>query len=237
MLGTTLKRSTAFHPQTDGQIEVVNRCLETYLRCFVADTPKKWVTWLPWAEYWCNTSFHTSTKTTPFRVMYGRDTPHLLYYGSAKRPVSTIDEYLTKRDQVLQELRACLFKEQKTMKTVADAHSRDVNFEVGNWVYLNLRPYRQRTVARRKNEKLAPMYFGPFEVLEKIGQVAYRLKLPDTARIHVVFQVSQLKKAIGNRVAMPTLPITLTKEMEVLLQPGQVEGVREGVTDCEVLIR
>lgn len=147
MLGTTLKRSTAYHPQTNGQTEVVNRCLETYLRCFTTDTPKKWVTWLPWAEYWYNTSFHTSTKTTPFRILYGRDPPHLLYYGSLRTPVSNVDQYFEERDRMLQELRGYLFRAQQLMKTQADLHRRDVQFTVGDWVYLKLKPYRQRTVA------------------------------------------------------------------------------------------
>ncbi|KAJ9546302.1 hypothetical protein OSB04_018845 [Centaurea solstitialis] len=92
--GTTLKRSSSYHPQTDGQTEVVNRCVETYLRCFVTDTPTRWSKWLAWAEYWYNTSFHTSTKTTPFKVLYGRDPPHLLYYGQAKTVVDSVDQYL-----------------------------------------------------------------------------------------------------------------------------------------------
>ncbi|GKE61216.1 putative mitochondrial protein, partial [Tanacetum coccineum] len=96
-----------------------------------------------------------------------------------------------------------------TDRDKSDSHRREVQFLVGDMVY------RQRSVSKRLNEKLAPRYFGPFEVVEKIGTVAYRLKLPDTASIHPVFHVSQLKKLVGDQVAETNFPKELLGDMEM----------------------
>lgn len=77
---------------------------------------------------------------------------------------------------------------------------------MGDWVYLKLQPYRQQTIAIRTSLKLCSQYFGPFQVVERIGSVAYKLKLPDHSKVHPVFHVSLLKKHVGN---MPITTINL----------------------------
>jgi hypothetical protein len=78
--GTKLKLSSRYHPQTNEQTEVINRCLETYLRCFVSTQPKQWVQWLSLAEYWYNTTYHTSTKMTRSEAVFGRLPPTMVEY-------------------------------------------------------------------------------------------------------------------------------------------------------------
>ena len=76
-LGVKLHFSTSYHPKIDGQTERVNQCLENYLRSMAFLQPKKWHSWLALAEWWYNTSFHTSLNMTPFQALYGRTPPML----------------------------------------------------------------------------------------------------------------------------------------------------------------
>ncbi|CAH9066939.1 unnamed protein product, partial [Cuscuta europaea] len=64
--------STAYHPQTDGQTEIVNKGLETYLRCMTGENPKEWAAWIPLAEWWYNTNYHSAIGKTPYEVVYGQ---------------------------------------------------------------------------------------------------------------------------------------------------------------------
>nr|GEW21989.1 retrotransposable element Tf2 [Tanacetum cinerariifolium] len=150
--GTVLYMSSSYHPQTNGQTEVVNRTLKQYLRCFTGDRPKKWNEWLPWAEYNYNTSIHTSTKMMPFQVVYGRLPPKLVPYISGTTKVQEVDEYLCDRDEVLMQLRHNLLASQNRMKVNADRNRRELEFKVGDLVYIKLQPYRQASVGRPRED-------------------------------------------------------------------------------------
>jgi len=224
--GTTLSMSSSYHPQSDGQTENLNKTLEMYLRCFVFENPKNWVTMLPWAQFWYNTSYHQSLGMMPFQVVFGRPPPSVVHYEVDVKDPIQLKENLQQRDELLQKLKVHLFKAQQYMKMQADKKRRDLQFKPGDLVLVKLQPYRQHSVALRKHQKLGMRYFGPFRVMEKIGAVAYRLQLPDSAKIHPVFHVALLKPFHG-QVTQLYFPLPLSSsELGPMLNPLKVLDVR-----------
>lgn len=97
--------STAYHPQTDGQTERLNQCLENYLRSMTFNQQRKWIKWLSLAEWWYNTNFHSSLKTTPFQALYGYPPPQLPMGTPPTSSVEAVDVLLWERHQMLMGLR------------------------------------------------------------------------------------------------------------------------------------
>ena len=127
---------------------------------------------------------------------------------------------------MLSQLKNNLHSANNRMKQQADSKRRDVEFQVGDMVFLRLHPYRQQSVFKRAYQKLASKFFGLFPVEEKIGNVAYRLKLPATARIHPVFHVSLLKKHIGDHTVMGTELPPMADAEEIIIEPDMILDTR-----------
>lgn len=193
LVGTKLNKSTAFHPQTDGQTEFVNRGVESYLRCFCGERLKEWICWLHWAKYWYNTIYQQALEVTSFQAVYGRLPPLLISYGEQATSNSALDEQLKGRDVTLGALKKHSRGSQEEKKKYVDAKRREVEYQVGDKVFLKLRPYRQTLLRKKRNEELSPKFFRPYKVIERLGSVADKLELPKEAAIHPVFHVPQLK--------------------------------------------
>lgn len=167
------------------------------------DKPKKWSNWLLLAEYWYNTYYHTTIKTTPYQVVYGQPPPVHIVYAKGDSRVDMVDRTLETREEGVKLLKFHFKRTQERMKEIADKHITEREFEVNDWVYLKLQPYRQSTIRQSKNRKLSAKYYGPFQVIQKVGKVAYKLQLPATAQIHSVFHVSQLRRYKGETPKEP----------------------------------
>jgi hypothetical protein len=209
-LGTQLAHSSSYNPQSNGQTEIVNKCLEGYLHCFVSDKQTQWFKWLSLAKWWYNTSFNTVTKMTPFMALYGYHPPSITSYLKEKSKVQAVEDHIENQQQDLQILKDNLTMAQNRMKQQADQNRSERSFEVGDWVFLRLQPYKQMSHKQaKKDNKLSPKYYGPYKVLEKIGTMAYKLELPTSSRVHPVFHVSCLKKVIGNKIRIQTILLEL----------------------------
>ncbi|XP_006579269.1 uncharacterized protein [Glycine max] len=163
---------------------------------------------------------------TPFQAVFGRPPPAVMHYEVDPKDPDPLKDLLQLRDQLLSKLKGNLLKAQQYMKMQADKKMRDFKFQVGDLVLVKLQPYRQHSVALRKHQKLGLCYFGPFPVIERIGTVAYKVQLLESAKIHPVFHIALLKPFHG-KSSPPYLPFPLTSsELGPTLCPWKVLDVR-----------
>uniref|UniRef100_A0A2N9GQ39 Reverse transcriptase n=1 Tax=Fagus sylvatica TaxID=28930 RepID=A0A2N9GQ39_FAGSY len=191
-LGTKLLFSTTCHPQTDGQTEVVNRTLTQLLRTVVHKNLKTWEDCLPFIEFAYNRAMHSTTSYSPFEIVYGFNP--LTPLDLMPLPIdgrSSLDGQ--KKAELVKSLheRVRLQIAQKNERVASQANKgrRRVIFEPGDWVWVHMR--KERFPAHRKT-KLHPRGDGPFQILEKINDNAYKVDLPGEYKVSATFNVSDL---------------------------------------------
>lgn len=239
--GKTLSMSSAYDPQIDGQTERLNRYLEDYLRSFTAEQPCHWFRYLPWAEWHYNTSWNSTIQTTHYDVVFGRPPPTLLDDVAGTTTVTAVDDLLADRSQLLCQLKENLHNAQLPIKNQADSKRTAISFEIGDWVFLRLQPFIQISLHRQSTHKLSKRFFGPFQIIDKIGPVSYRLALPSIAQLHNVFHVSKLKRCVSDpHVQHLPLPACNPDQQPhfnpVAILPSR-DVLHQGRSECQHLVQ
>ncbi|KAG8871131.1 hypothetical protein FRB98_001016, partial [Tulasnella sp. 332] len=204
-IGVKPSFSTAYHPQTDGQTERTNSLMEQYLRLYTNYRQNDWDEWLALAEFQYNNLVNSSTGVTPFYADNGR---HLTIapqtFNEVKVPAA--EEMARKIQEIGEELKAMMKKAEDKHKNFYDRNVQQATpHQVGDRVWLNRKDTITGTEAiktMRPFAKLEHRRFGPYEVLEKVGRSAYRLKLPETLKIHPVFHVSRCHDYVAPKVQL-----------------------------------
>ena len=214
--------STAFHPETDGQTERVNRILIEMLRNYIDPTQDDWDEHLTAAEFAINNAYQESIKTTPFMLNYGQNplTPASLRIPRIQNPEAlTLNGTLQER---LARAKRFLEAAQQRQRAYADKGRRPLEFKVDDEVLLSTANITFKKVG---TPKLMPKYIGPFKIVKRVGATSYELNLAKNMRIHDVFHVSLLKPYVQGRGFIPPPP--------QLTDDGQVEFEVERILQHE----
>jgi hypothetical protein len=171
-MDTKLIFSSPYHPQTDGQTKRTNQVLEDMLRTCVLKYRKSWDKSLPYAEFSYNNSYQASIQMAPYETLYGRQCWTPLFWNQIRESQVFGPEVLKDAKKQVQMVRESLKVARSRQKSYADKRTRDLSFEIGEFVYLKVSPMRGTRRFRVKG-KLAPRYVRPFKIIDRKGEVAY----------------------------------------------------------------
>ncbi|MCO5602158.1 hypothetical protein L7F22_056286 [Adiantum nelumboides] len=229
-MGTTLKFSSSFHPQTDGRSKEANSTVLDLLKCYVSEHKAKWEQYLPLVEYAYNNTVHSSTGKAPFEIVEcGKKVPPILH---TKEKIFEADKYVQDMDEMYKKVKVALEKTQAKQKKVADRHHREVVFSLSDWVLLRFEKARLKKMKGKERlfPKLSMRYYahGPFQVCDKISDVKYRLKWPKNWKIHNAFHVSLLRPYVSDvPEGMPAKEQPELEELDETMVPEQILAHKE----------
>ena len=212
-LGIHSSLSTAYHPQSNGQSEALNKILEQYLRCYCNYQQDNWVSLLPTAEFAYNNSSNTATNSSPFFVNYGYHPRFDLNFRETKSPAA--NTFADSLANLWESVNRNLHMAQEKVKSSADKNRvKPPQFKIGDLVWL----LKTNIPTIRPIKKLDHRRVGPYSIIGIIGNSAYKLKLPVETKMHNVFHVSLLepytKSPFPGRNLSPPPPVNINNEVE-----------------------
>jgi hypothetical protein len=236
-LGTKLNFSSAYHPQTDGQTERSNQILVDMLRACALKHGGSWDKGLPYAEFSYNNSYQASLKMAPFEELYGRKCRTPFYWSQTGESQLFGTDIVKEAERQVQIIRENLRSAQSRQKSYADGKRRDVVLQEGDYVYLTVSPIRGLRRFKVKG-KLSPRFIEPFKILERVGEVAYRLELPNQLTdVHDVFHISQLKNGLQphDKEPLPMDGLTVKEDLTYTERPIRILDTLARVTRNRVI--
>ena len=208
----SLKFSSPFYHQSNGQTERVNSVVEQYLRCFSNFKGTDWKKFLKLAEFSYNNAIQESAKQSPFFLNYGFHPKHSPAIPNQAN-VPRAEEYTKDFNELIKDLKLNLKQATEVQKKYADKYrSQPPEFKVGDKVWLD-----SSLVIHKGNKKLKPRKLGPYIIEKKISELSYKLDLPHTMKIHPVVHVSSLEPYFEDsfgRNQTPSPPIIIDDEEE-----------------------
>nr|GFB73562.1 putative reverse transcriptase domain-containing protein [Tanacetum cinerariifolium] len=222
-LGIRLDMSTAYHPETNGQSERTIQTLEDMLRACAIDFGKGWVNHFPLVEFSYNNSYHATIKAAPFEALYSRKCRSPVCWTKLREAQILGPELIQETTKKIVQIKQRMQAARDRQKNYADLKRKPMEFQVEDKVMLKVSPWKG-VVRFGKRGKLNPRYVGPFKVLERVGDVAYKLDLPEEmSRVHNTFHVSNLKKCHADEpLAVPLDGLHFDEKLHFIKKPVEI---------------